>query len=110
VRVKQVDDFLGPYRRRHRDLGRIEVGETGPDAARAGDDSGDAEANVVGPLVANHLRRHAGHDGALDRGRSIVVVELARQRGKEAARGGAEAHTHDIDLHSLAVWRFAHAG
>ena len=64
------------------------VGKGGAEPAGAGDHARDAEADVVGALVAEHLRRHAGHDGALDRGRAVRVDELLRERGQEPAVAG----------------------
>ncbi len=73
MRIEQIDDFLVPHGRRHRDLRNVQVWKGSADAAGASYDAGDAETDVVGALVADHLRRHARHYGALD-GRSAIRV------------------------------------
>ena len=100
--IEQVEDLLLGDRRGHRDLRRVEVGEGGAQAAGARDHAGDAEADVVGALVAEDLRRHAGHGGAFDGGRAVRVDELLGERGQEAARGRAEADADDVHVHALA--------
>ena len=101
-RVEQIDDLLLRDRSGHGDLLGVEVGEGGAQAAGARHDAGDAEADVVGALVAKDLRRHAGHDGAFDRRRAVRVNELLRQRGEKAGRGRPEADADDVHVHALA--------
>jgi len=98
--IEQVRDFFRLHRRGHRDLRGIKLRETGLDAARRGDDARDAEAHVVGPLVADHLRRHARHRLALDGGRAVLLEEVFRERGEKAARRGAEADADDVNVHA----------
>ena len=86
-------------------------GMDGTDAARFGDDAGDAEPDIVGALVAHDLKGQAGAGRALDGGRAIGIHEVPGERGEEAGRGGAEADADDIDIHRLAERRrLAHAG
>ena len=85
--------------RRHRNAARIEIGQGGADAARARDHAGDAEADVVGALVADHLQRQPRVGRALDGGSAIGVHEVAREGGEESGRRRAEADAGDI--HSM---------
>ncbi len=82
--IEQVGDLLLAHWCGHGDFGRIEIRETGADAARARHCAGDAEADVVGALVADDLQ---------------VGVGVARQRGQEAAHGRPEADAGDIHVH-----------
>ena len=63
-------------RRGHGNCRGIEIGKGGANAARARDHARDAEADVVGPLVADDLQRHAGHCRALDGGRAVLFSSL----------------------------------
>jgi hypothetical protein len=101
--VEQVKHFFLADRRGHRECRPwIEIGKTRAQRAGAGDDAGHAEADVVGAFVAEHLRRHAGHDGAFDGGRAVGVDELLGQRGEKSRRGRAEADADDVHVHALA--------
>ena len=84
-------------------VGRIEVGEAGANAARARHHAGDAEADVVGALVADDLQRHARHDLAFDGRGAVFVHQLARERGEEAAHRRAEAHAGNVDVEAGAL-------
>ena len=105
--IEQVNEFLVRTRGRHRDLGGVEIGKRCPDAAGAGYDAGDAEADVVGTLVADHLQRHAG-SGVLSKAGvpSSGIINGAAEGSEEAAHRGAEADAGDIDFHLLTA-RFA---
>ena len=59
-RVEQINDLLGRDRRGHRDRGGIEIREGSANAAGARDHARDAEADIVGALVAEHLKRQFG--------------------------------------------------
>ena len=56
--IEQVEHLLAGDGRGHGNLRRVEIGKAGANAARARDDAGDAEAEVVGAFVADHLQRH----------------------------------------------------
>ena len=86
-------------------------GKRGADAARARHHAGNAEGDIVGALVADHLERQAGAGKAFEGGRAVGIHEPPGERGQEAGRGRAEAHADDIDVHGLAFdGRRGHAG
>ena len=87
---------------------RVQVRKAGPDGAALGDHARDAEPDVVGPLVADHLGGHARHGLGLGHGRTVLVHQAARQRGQEAASRRAETDTDDIGLH-LGAGRSRHS-
>ncbi len=101
--VEQVRHLLLFDGDRHGDPAGIEIGHAGADTAGARDHAGDAEADIVGTLVAHHLQGEARIAGALDEGRAVGVHQLAGERGEETGRGGAEADADDVDVHGLAV-------
>ena len=101
-RVEQIDDFLLRDRGGHGDFFGVEVGEGGAQPARARHHARDAEADVVGALVAEDLRRRARHDGAFDRGRAVRIDELLREGGEEARCGRPEPDADDVRVHALA--------
>ena len=115
--VQQVDDPLGCHGLRQGNLGRVQVGEALPDPPGARDHTGDAEADVVGALVADDLGRHPRHRPAQGDGYPLGPRQAARESGEESPHGRAEAHADDIHLHRLAIRpgvlhlpRVAHAG
>ena len=108
---RRIDDFLLADGSGHGDGGGIEVRQRGAYAARAGDHAGDTEGDIVGALVAHHLKREAGAGQTFESGRAVGIHEPPGERGEEAGRGRAEAHAGDIDIHGLAFdGRLAHAG
>src|ERR1019366_3778997 len=116
VGVQQVSHLLLFDGDRHGDLGGIQIGQAGADAAGARHHTGDAEADVVGALVAHHLQGQSRIAGALDGGRAVRVHQLAGKCRQETGGGGAETDTDDVYIHGLAVdgvfgkLRTAHAG
>ena len=114
--VEQVDDFLFDHRRRHGNAAEIQIGKRGADAAGARDHPRDAEADVVGALVAGHLQRHPRHRLAFDGGSAVGIRQAARKHREKAGRGGAEAHAGDVQVHRRTVHcraiclLFAHTG
>ena len=102
VRVEQIQNFFLADRRGHRDAGGFDFGKTRAQRPRPRDDAGHAEADVVRALVAEHLRRHSGHDGAFDGGRAVGVDELFGQRGEKSRRGRAKADADDVRVHARA--------
>jgi hypothetical protein len=87
-RIEEVGDLFVAHRSGHGDFGRIEIREAGANAARASDGAGDAEADIVGALVADHLQ---------------IGIGVARQRGQETAHGRPEADADDIHVHRQAL-------
>ena len=108
VRVEQVKHFFFADRRRHRNAGLLDFRKTCAQRPRPRHDTGDAEADVIGALVAKHLRRRAGHDGAFDGWRAIRVDELFRQRREKTRCRRAEPDADDVRIHALAFngWNF----
>ena len=76
MRIQQVKHFFLADRRGHRDAGLFDFRKTRAQRPRPRDHAGNAEADVVGAFVAQHLRRHAGHDGAFHGGRAVGIDEL----------------------------------
>ena len=75
--VQEVGDLLRSDRMGQRYLAYIEVGVALFEGSCPRDDAGYAKPDVIRPLVAEHLRRHAGHGLALhDRG-AVLVHEFA---------------------------------
>ena len=98
--VEEVDELFRGDRSGHGNLGGIEIGEARAQGASASDDAGDAEAEIVGALVAEDLGGQAGRSGA---GQRRIGGDTARQRGQEASGGGAEADAGDVDVDRGAV-------
>jgi hypothetical protein len=76
-------------------------GKGGAQTSGLGNDAGNAEADVIGALIAEHLRRQARHDGAFDGRRAVGIEELLRERGEEARRRRPEADADDVHIHAL---------
>ena len=91
--VEEIHDLLRRDRRRHGDRGRVEIREGCANAAGAGHHARDAEADIVGALVAEHLS-----SGQLSGMRRESVV-------RKPAVAGSEADADDIDFHRLASLR-----
>ena len=99
--VQQVEHLLPGHRVGHGDLGGVQVRKGGADAAGPTHHPRHAEADVFGPLVADHLQRHAGHDLAGDRRLSALIHQGPGERGQKSAHGRAEPDAGDIHLHTL---------
>ena len=102
-RIEQVHHLLVGNRGGHGNLCGIQIREAGPNAARARNDSGDAETNVVGALIADDLQWHARRGLALDRRAAIVVEQLARKRGEKTARGRPKADAGNVNVDARAL-------
>ncbi len=100
--VEQIEHTLEADFGGQGDVIGIEVGKAGADAAGKGDDAADGGGQVVGALVADHLKRHAGRDGAQEGGVGGVLVPCAGERGEESAHGRAAAGAGDVHVHGLA--------
>ncbi len=61
VGIEQIKYTLSLDLGSHGNLGGVEVGKAGADPFGPGDDAADAGSNVVGTLVADDLKGHAGH-------------------------------------------------
>jgi len=72
-RVEEVKHLLVGHLGGEGNLREVQVREAGADAAAFGHHAGHAEADVVGALVADDLRRHAGHGLAFHHGRAVLV-------------------------------------
>ncbi len=102
-RVPQVDEPLSGDRVGHWDLRRIEVRKRLADAPGPGHHAGDAEADIVGALVADDLKRQAGHRPAHQERLQIGILERPGQGRQKAAGRGTESHAGDVDLHALTL-------
>jgi hypothetical protein len=76
----------------------IQIWEAGSNAARACDNSGNAEANVVSALIADDLQWQARRGLALDRRAAILVEQLARERRQKTARGRPKADAGNVNV------------
>ena len=103
VGIEEVEDALGRDIGGHGDIGGIESGETGADAAGQGDDAADAGGEVVGAFVAENLEGHAGRDFAFEGGVGGVLGPGLGEGGEKAADGGTEADAGDVDIDGLTV-------
>jgi hypothetical protein len=106
--IKQVRDALLADRRHHRNLRGVQIGQRGPNPTGPRNYAADAEAEVVGALVAHDLERQAGCAAALDRGRPVRVDQALGQCRQKARRRWPETDTGDVDLESLTI-RNTHA-
>ena len=100
--IKQIKHLLFADRRGHGDAGLFNIRDARPQGAGFGDHAGNAEADVVRALVAKHLGRQAGRDGAFHGGRAVGVDELFGQRGEKPRRRRAESDANDVRVHARA--------
>ena len=101
-RVEKVGDLLVAGFGRVRDLfGEINAGEGFADRAATRDVAVDTAADVVRAFITHDLQRHARHDFALKGRGAVRLQHRTRQRGQKTACCRAEAHAHDVRVHSL---------
>ncbi|OQB36726.1 MAG: hypothetical protein BWY06_02701 [Candidatus Latescibacteria bacterium ADurb.Bin168] len=86
-------------------LGGIHVGKCVSDGSGLRDKSGHPEIDVVSTLVADNLKRHSGHDCALNVRLPGRPFHLASEGGQEPAHGRAEPHARYIHFETQAVDR-----
>jgi len=108
--IQQINHPLLRDRGGHGNLPRVELGQRRAQPPRPRHHSRHAKAEVIGPLVAQHLGRRAGQDAALDGRRAIGVEELPGKRGEKPRRGRPEADADNIRVHALAANRGSRLG
>ena len=86
-------------------LRQVDAGEGAADRSGLRDDAGDAEAGVVGALVAHDLEGTARHGLRLVERRAVLLRlrERGAERREEPGGGGAKSRHHDIRLHLLSL-------
>ncbi len=101
--IEQINHLLGRHRRGHGNAGIVNPRKSVAQGSRAGHHTRHAETDVLRAFVAEHLRRHAGENGAFDYRRAVAIDKLPGQRREKTRRRRAEADADDVRVHALAV-------